>query len=272
MLFRSLVTATGRLSSQEPNLQNIPIRTGEGENIRRAFVAKEGCVLVDADYSQIELRVLAHISQDEKMINAFNSDIDIHTQTASQVFNVPIEEVTSTQRRNAKAVNFGIVYGISAFALSEDLGIFVNEAQSYINSYFNVYSGVKSYMDSIKEKAKEDGYAKTIFGRRRDLPELKSSNHNIRSFGERVALNMTIQGAAADIMKIAMINVHKRLKDEKMETKILLQVHDELLLEAPVLEKERAMSLLKEEMERAASLKTQLLVDVNSGNNWLEAK
>lgn len=270
--FNQLVTATGRLSSTEPNLQNIPIRTEEGEKIRRAFVAQEGCVLIDADYSQIELRILAHIADDKNMIDAFNSDKDIHAATASQVFGVSESQVTPLQRRRAKAVNFGIVYGISAFALSEDLGVFVSEAQSYMNGYFAAYSGVKKYMDSIKIKAREDGFVKTIFGRKRDLPELKSSNHNIRAFGERVALNMPIQGAAADIMKIAMINVYNRLKKENMKTAMLLQVHDELLLEAPVCEKDKAMALLKEEMERAARLSVKLTADVHCGNDWVEAK
>ncbi|MBQ6934173.1 MAG: DNA polymerase I [Clostridia bacterium] len=270
--FNQLVTATGRLSSTDPNLQNIPVRTEEGEKIRRAFIADEGKILIDADYSQIELRILAHIAHDENMLNAFNSGVDIHTSTASQVFNTPLDEVTPNQRRSAKAVNFGIVYGISAFALSEDLGVFVNEAQSYMNGYFAVYSGVKKYMDEIKIKAKEDGFVKTIFGRKRALPELKSSNHNIRSFGERVALNMPIQGAAADIMKIAMVNVYNRLKKENMKTRMLIQVHDELLLEAPLEEKEKAKVLLREEMERAASLSVKLLVDVHEGANWVEAK
>ncbi|MBE6988370.1 MAG: DNA polymerase I [Ruminococcaceae bacterium] len=270
--FNQLVTATGRLSSTDPNLQNIPVRTEEGEKIRRAFIADEGKILIDADYSQIELRILAHIANDENMLNAFNSGVDIHTSTASQVFNTPLDEVTPNQRRSAKAVNFGIVYGISAFALSEDLGVFVNEAQSYMNGYFAVYSGVKKYMDEIKIKAKEDGFVKTIFGRKRALPELKSSNRNIRSFGERVALNMPIQGAAADIMKIAMVNVYNRLKKENMKTRMLIQVHDELLLEAPLEEKEKAKILLREEMERAASLSVKLLVDVHEGANWVEAK
>ncbi len=270
--FNQLVTATGRLSSADPNLQNIPVRTEEGEKIRRAFIAGEGYTLIDADYSQIELRILAHIAQDEKMMHAFNTGLDIHTSTASQVFNTPIDEVTPIQRRSAKAVNFGIVYGISAFALSEDLGIFVNEAQSYMNGYFAVYNGVKKYMDEIKIKAKEDGFVKTIFGRKRALPELKSSNHNIRSFGERVALNMPVQGAAADIMKIAMVNVYDRLKKENMKTRMLIQVHDELLLEAPLEEKEKAKQILREEMERAAELSVKLLVDVHEGANWVEAK
>lgn len=270
--FNQLVTATGRLSSQDPNLQNIPIRTKDGENIRRAFTAQEGKILIDADYSQIELRVLAHISHDQNMLDAFLSGKDIHTSTASQVFHTPLDMVTPLQRRRAKAVNFGIVYGISAYALSEDLGVFVNEAQSYINSYFEIFSGVKSYMDSVKEEAKKTGFAVTMFGRRRDLSELKSSNHNIRSFGERVALNMPIQGAAADIMKIAMINVDKRLKNEGLDTKILLQVHDELVLEAPLSEKDRAAEILKQEMENAVSLSVPLSVDVNMGSNWLEAK
>ena len=270
--FNQMVTATGRLSSQDPNLQNIPIRTKDGEKIRRAFVAKEGCTLIDADYSQIELRILAHISNDERMKAAFNEGRDIHAITASQVFGVPLEEVTAEQRRRAKAVNFGIVYGISAFALSEDIGVFVSEAQSYIDGYFRAYSGVKDYMDSIRESAKEQGCVRTIFGRKRDLPELKSSNHNIRAFGERVALNMPIQGAAADIMKIAMIRVWKRLKEEGLESRLLVQVHDELLLEAPERETEQAAEILKQEMERAADLSIKLTADVHSGKNWVEAK
>ena len=270
--FNQMVTATGRLSSQDPNLQNIPIRTEEGAAIRQAFYPAEGCVFLDADYSQIELRVLAHIADDARMIEAFSHGADIHTAVASQVFHVPFEEVTPIMRRRAKAVNFGIVYGISAYSLSDDIGVFVSEAQEYINNYFSVYSGIKAYMDKVKADAYEQGYVTTMFGRKRALPELTAAKHNIRSFGERVALNMPIQGAAADIMKIAMIRVANRLKQEGLKTKMLLQVHDELVLESPEAEADRAAELLKQEMEQAVELKVTLSVDVHRGYNWLAAK
>lgn len=268
--FQQTVTATGRISSTDPNLQNIPVRMELGRKIRRVFTAKEGYVFIDADYSQIELRVLAHMSNDEKLIEAYNQESDIHRITASQVFEVPIEEVTAQQRRNAKAVNFGIVYGISSFGLSQDLSISRKEAQQYIQKYFETYPGIKEYLDHAVEEAKENGYTTTLYGRRRPIPELKSSNFMQRSFGERVAMNAPIQGTAADIIKIAMNNVEKRLKAEGCRAKMILQVHDELLLEAPKEEAEKVSILLREEMERAASLRVKLEVDLNIGSNWDE--
>lgn len=270
--FNQTVTVTGRLSSTEPNLQNIPVRHELGSELRRMFVASDGKVLVDADYSQIELRVLAHIAKDKTMIEAFKTDKDIHTITASQVFHVPENEVTSLMRRSAKAVNFGIVYGISGFSLANDIGVSVQQAGEYINSYLNTYKGVHQYMDEIKSIAKEQGYVSTLFNRRRYLPELKSKNFNIRSFGERVALNTPIQGTAADIIKVAMVRVYKRLKKENMKTRLILQVHDELILEAPEDEKERAGNLLKEEMEHALELSAALKTDVAYGIDWYSAK
>lgn len=270
--FNQLVTATGRLSSTEPNMQNIPIRTDEGANIRRCFEAADGCELVDGDYSQIELRVLAHIANDENMLKAFEDGLDVHTATAAQVFGVELGDVTQIMRRRAKAVNFGIVYGISAFSLAEDIGVFVSEAQSYIDKYLSVYSGIKSYMENIKKQAAADKSVTTMFGRRRNLPEIVSPNFNVRAANERIALNTPIQGAAADIIKIAMVNVNRALKAEKMQTKLILQVHDELILEAPISEIDRAKKLLKENMEKSAELKVKLLVDVHTGKNWYEAK
>ncbi len=270
--FNQMVTVTGRLSSTEPNLQNIPVRQELGSEIRHMFVAKEGCVLLDADYSQIELRVLAHIAQDERMIEAFSNGEDIHTVTASQVFQVPPGEVTPGMRRAAKAVNFGIVYGISAFSLAEDVGVSVAEAGRYIESYLEKYAGVRKYMDEIRKKAKEDGYVTTLLGRRRYLPELKSVNFNIRSFGERVALNTPVQGTAADIIKIAMVNVYKRLERESLRSKLILQVHDELIIETCLDEQETVEKLLREEMEGALRLKVALLADVSSGETWYDAK
>jgi len=270
--FKQAVAATGRLSSTEPNLQNIPVRTALGRELRKAFIAKPGCVLIDADYSQIELRVLAHISKDETFITAFKENQDIHAITASQVFHVAPEAVTPLMRSNAKAVNFGIVYGISAFGLSQDLNISVTEAQGYIQGYFKKYPGVKQYLDDTILKAKHDGYVSTLYNRRRNMPELKSSNFNNRSFGERVAMNMPIQGAAADIIKIAMINVANRLIKENLQTKLVLQIHDELLLEAPLAEVDVVQKLLKEEMESAASLLVPLVVDINVGDSWYDTK
>ena len=270
--FQMTVTATGRLSSAEPNLQNIPTRTDLGSEIRRMFVPAEGCVLVDADYSQIELRLLAHISGDEAMRTAFTTGQDIHTATAAQVFRVPVSEVTGEMRRSAKAVNFGIVYGISAFSLSQDIGVSVAEAKDYMEAYFATFPGVRKYMDEVVETAKETGYVETVFRRRRDLPELKSSNFNLRSFGERVALNMPIQGTAADIMKLAMIAVWKRLKAELPEARLVLQVHDELIVECPESQAETAAALLAEEMERVVSLSVPLTAEAHAGRNWLEAK
>lgn len=269
--FQMTVTATGRLSSTEPNLQNIPIRRPQGAEIRKMFVPEPGKVLVDADYSQIELRLLAHISEDETMINAFRSGEDIHAVTASQVFNVPLPEVTSLMRSRAKAVNFGIVYGISAFSLAQDIGVFQNEAKAYMENYFSKYHGVREYMNRIKEQAKADGYVTTLFGRRRDLPELKSSNFNMRSFGERVALNMPIQGTAADIIKLAMVRVANRIESERLEARLLLQVHDELIVECPESEAETVKALLKDEMEHVVSYSVPLLVDAKIGRSWAEA-
>ena len=270
--FQMTVTATGRLSSTEPNLQNIPTRTDLGSEIRRMFVPAEGCVLVDADYSQIELRLLAHISGDEAMRAAFTSGGDIHTATAAQVFHVDPADVTPEMRRSAKAVNFGIVYGISAFSLSQDIGVSVAEAKAYMEAYFATFPGVRRYMDSVVETAKETGYVETIFHRRRDLPELTSSNRNLRAFGERVALNMPIQGTAADVMKLAMVAAHKRLKAELPEARLVLQVHDELIVECPAAQAETAAKLLEEEMEHVVSLSVPLTAEAHWGRNWLEAK
>ena len=269
--FQMTVTATGRLSSTEPNLQNIPIRKSFGAQIRKMFVAGEGKVLVDADYSQIELRILAHISGDGNMINAFHSGEDIHRVTASQVFGVPLAEVSSRQRSAAKAVNFGIVYGISAWSLAQDIGVFPVEAKAYMDAYLDNYSGVREYQKNIVDKARAEGYVSTLFGRQRALPELKSSNFVQRSFGERVALNMPIQGTAADVIKIAMVGVHRRLKKEGLEAKLILQVHDELIVEAPEGEKEKVMAILREEMESAADFAVPLTADAGAGVTWAEA-
>ena len=269
--FQMTVTATGRLSSTEPNLQNIPVRKKLGAQIRNMFVAAPGMVLVDADYSQIELRLLAHISGDEAMQEAFLSGEDFHAVTASKVFNVPLAEVTPALRSRAKAVNFGIVYGISAFSLAQDIGVWPNEAKAYMEAYLEKYHGVRDYMKSIVEKAKEDGYVSTLYGRRRELPELKSSNFNTRSFGERVALNMPIQGTAADIIKLAMVNVHQRLLQENLKARLILQVHDELIVECPESEAELVGQILRQEMEQAATLSVPLTVEVHSGHSWAEA-
>ena len=269
--FQMTVTATGRLSSTEPNLQNIPVRRELGAQIRKMFVASPGKVLVDADYSQIELRLLAHIANDETMIAAFRSGEDIHAVTASQVFGVPLAEVTPLQRSHAKAVNFGIVYGISAFSLAQDIGVFQSEAKAYMDSYFAKYHGVREYMTRVVEQAKADGYVTTLFGRRRDLPELKSSNFNLRSFGERVALNMPIQGTAADIIKAAMVRVDARMRAEGLEAKLLLQVHDELIVECPAEEAETVRGILIEEMEHVVDYRVPLLVDAKIGASWAEA-
>ena len=269
--FQMTVTATGRLSSTEPNLQNIPVRRELGAQIRRMFVASPGKVLVDADYSQIELRLLAHIANDETMIAAFRSGEDIHAVTASQVFGVPLDEVTPLQRSHAKAVNFGIVYGISAFSLAQDIGVFQSEAKAYMDSYFAKYHGVREYMTRVVEQAKADGYVTTLFGRRRDLPELKSSNFNLRSFGERVALNMPIQGTAADIIKAAMVRVDARMRAEYLQARLLLQVHDELIVECPAEEAETVKGILIEEMEHVVDYRVPLLVDAKIGASWAEA-
>ena len=269
--FQMTVTATGRLSSTEPNLQNIPVRRELGAQIRKMFVASPGRVLVDADYSQIELRLLAHIANDETMIAAFRSGEDIHAVTASQVFGVPLAEVTPLQRSHAKAVNFGIVYGISAFSLAQDIGVFQSEAKAYMDSYFAKYHGVREYMTRVVEQAKADGYVTTLFGRRRDLPELKSSNFNLRSFGERVALNMPIQGTAADIIKAAMVRVDARMRAEHLQARLLLQVHDELIVECSAEEAETVKGILIEEMEHVVDYRVPLLVDAKIGASWAEA-
>ena len=270
--FNQTITATGRISSTEPNLQNIPIRMELGREIRKVFVPKEGCVLVDADYSQIELRILAHMSGDQRLIDAYRDAEDIHRLTASQVFHVPLEEVTPQLRRNAKAVNFGIVYGISAFGLSEDLSISRKEANEYIHKYFETYPDVKRFLDRLVAEGKEKGYVTTIFGRRRPIPELKSANFMQRAFGERVAMNSPIQGTAADIMKIAMIRVDRALREEGLKSRIILQVHDELLIEAPAAEAEKAAEILRREMSGAAEFSVPLEVDVNTGDSWFDTK
>ena len=270
--FQQMITATGRLSSAEPNLQNIPVRMELGRKIRKAFVPKNGCVFVDADYSQIELRILAHLSGDEQLIRAYREAEDIHRLTASQVFHTPYNEVTSQQRSNAKAVNFGIVYGISSFGLGQDLNISRKEAEEYINRYFETYPKIKQYLDSLVDEAKAKGYVTTLFGRRRPVPEIASSNFMQRSFGERIAMNSPIQGTAADIMKIAMIRVAARLKKDGSQAKIVLQVHDELLIETPLAEVEYVKMILQEEMEAAADISVPLEVSVSTGNDWYETK
>ncbi|QFJ55127.1 DNA polymerase I [Pseudobutyrivibrio xylanivorans] len=269
--FMQTVTATGRISSTEPNLQNIPIRMELGREIRKVFFAKEGCTFLDADYSQIELRVLAHMSGDENLINAFKAGQDIHRSTASLVFDTPFDEVTDLQRRRAKAVNFGIVYGISAFGLAKDIGVGRKEAQEYIDNYFKAYPAMHTFLEDLKSSAKETGYATTMYGRRRPVPELASSNFMTKQFGERVAMNSPIQGTAADIIKIAMVNVHDRLLREGLKSKLLLQVHDELLVETYDDERQVVEKLIAEEMEGAAALSVQLEIDMNSGKTWDEA-
>lgn len=270
--FNQTITATGRISSTEPNLQNIPIRMELGRLIRKVFLPAEGCVFLDADYSQIELRVLAHMSGDQTLIDAYRQAQDIHRITASQVFHIPFDKVSDLQRRNAKAVNFGIVYGISSFGLGEDLGITRQEAAEYIKQYFSTYPGIKEFLDKMVEDAKTTGYATTLFGRRRPVPELSSSNFMQRSFGERVAMNSPIQGTAADIIKIAMIRVHDRLAQEGLASRLILQVHDELLVETAEAEQEKVAAILSEEMQHAADLSVALEVDMHSGHNWYEAK
>lgn len=270
--FQQTVTATGRLSSVDPNLQNIPVRTELGRELRRMFVAEQGRVLVDADYSQIELRVLAHVADDDAMIEAFRGGQDIHATTASKVYGVPVEDVTPQMRSSCKAVNFGIVYGISDFSLAQDIGVTRKEAAAFIQSYLDTYPGVHHYMESIKQSARETGYVETLFGRRRALPELNSKNFNLRSFGERAAMNTPIQGTAADIIKIAMLRVRDRLKAEGFEARLILQVHDELILEAPEHEAERAAALLREEMEHAAELRVPLVAEAKIGHSWYETK
>lgn len=270
--FNQTETRTGRISSTEPNLQNIPVKTKRGRELRKFFTAKDGYLLVDADYSQIELRVLASISNDINMIEAFKENKDIHTSTAAKVFDLPEEMISPSLRSRAKAVNFGIVYGIGAFSLSKDIGVTRKEADTYIKDYLKLYSGIDHYMKHTVEQAKSDGYVTTMFGRRRYLPELAASNHNLRAFGERVARNMPIQGTAADIIKIAMIKVYNRLKNEKMLSRLILQVHDELIVEAPENEAEKAAAILSEEMQNAVNLSVPLIADAGIGKTWYEAK
>ncbi len=271
--FNQTVTVTGRISSTEPNLQNIPIRTELGREVRKMFTASDNeHILVDADYSQIELRVLAHISDDKNMCEAFNADEDIHTRTASEVFNVNTSEVTSEMRSRAKTVNFGIVYGMGDFSLAQELGIKKFEAKEYIENYFKKFNGVKNYMENIVDTARNDGYVTTLFNRRRYLPELHAGNFIQRSFGERVAMNTPIQGTAADIIKIAMVNIYKRLKGENLKSKLILQVHDELIIDALKSELEQVKSILKHEMENAVKLNVPLIADMNVGETWYEAK
>lgn len=272
-VFNQTIAATGRISSTEPNLQNIPTRTDEGRELRKAFVSEDGFILCDADYSQIELRVLAHLADETNLIEAFEHGLDIHTKTASEVFHVPIEEVTSTMRSRAKAVNFGIVYGISDFGLSKDLDISRKEAKMYIENYLAYYKNIDKYMKNIVEQGKRDGYVDTYFGRRRYIPELSSRNFNIRSFGERIALNTPVQGTAADIIKAAMVNVHNKLKNKGMKSRLILQVHDELIIEACESEEEEVKALLKHEMENVVKdFKVFLAADINVGKNWYNAK
>ena len=270
--FQMTVTATGRLSSTEPNLQNIPTRTELGSEIRRLFIAEDGNVLVDADYSQIELRLLAHMAGDEAMQQAFRSGEDFHTVTAAKVFHVPEAEVTHQMRSRAKAVNFGIVYGMSAFSLSQDIHVTVAEAKDYMERYFATYPGVRQYMTDVVERAREQGFVETLYHRRRALPELKSSNFIQRSFGERVALNMPIQGTAADVMKLAMLRVHDRIRREGLQARLIMQVHDELIVECPEGEQQAVETLLRQEMEQVAALAVPLTAEAHSGKNWREAK
>lgn len=270
--FHQTVTATGRISSTDPNLQNIPTRNELGKNLRKVFIPEVNKTFIDADYSQIELRVLAHISNDEHMIDAFNKDEDIHKQVASKVFDTPMDEVTKEQRTRAKAVNFGIVYGISDFGLSEQLKIPRKEAKQYIEQYLDKYQGIKQFMEDIVETAKTEGYVETLFHRRRYVPEIKSNNFMVRQFGSRIAMNTPIQGTAADIMKLAMVNVYKELKSQKLKSKIILQVHDELLIEAVEEEKEQVENILKQEMENVIKLKVPLKIDIEEGNNLYDAK
>lgn len=269
--FNQTVTATGRLSSSEPNLQNIPIRGEWGTKIREVFIAEKGHFLISADYSQVELRVLAHISGDEGLIDAFKNNIDIHTKTASELFNTPKESVTDEMRRIAKTVNFGVVYGISPFGLSEALNIPPKEAASYIEQYFKKHEGVRNYIDEAIKTARENGYVKTLMGRKRPIPEINSRNTNIRQQAERLAINTPIQGTAADLIKIAMINIWQKINEEKLKTKMILQIHDELLFEVPETELEKAKELIRHEMENALELSVPLRVDIGCGKNWAEA-
>ena len=270
--FHQTITATGRISSTEPNLQNIPTRFELGKRVRKVFKPENGKVYLDADYSQIELRVLAHISGDEHMIQAFKEGQDIHKQAASKVFKTPIDEVTKEQRSNAKAVNFGIVYGISDFGLGEQLGISRKLAKQYITEYLEQYAGIKAFMENITEEAKEKGYVETLFHRRRYIPELKSNNYMVRQFGSRAAMNTPIQGTAADIMKIAMIKVYRELKKRNLKSKIVLQVHDEMMLEVLPEEKEEIKVMMKEAMESAAKLDVPLIAEISEASNWYDCK
>ena len=270
--FNQTITATGRISSTDPNLQNIPMKTEMGKKIRKAFIPSDGMRFADADYSQIELRILAHMSGDRELIDAYKENKDIHRITASKVFHTPFEEVTPLQRRNAKAVNFGIVYGISSFGLSQGLSISRKEAAAYIDAYFKTYPGIKAFLDRLVAEAKENGYAVTMYGRRRPIPELKSSNFMQRSFGERVAMNSPIQGTAADIIKIAMIRVWEALQREGLSSRLILQIHDELLIETVPEEEERVTALLAREMANAAAMDVALETDVHIGNDWYMAK
>ena len=270
--FHQTITATGRISSTEPNLQNIPTRFELGKRVRKVFKPAEGKVYIDADYSQIELRVLASISEDKHMIQAFKEGQDIHKQAASKVFKTPIEDVTKEQRSNAKAVNFGIVYGISDFGLGEQLGIGRKKAKQYIDEYLEQYVGIKQFMNNITETAKEKGYVETLFHRRRYIPELKSNNYMVRQFGSRAAMNTPIQGTAADIMKIAMIKVYREIKNRDLKSKIVLQVHDEMMIEAPISEKEEMQKIMKECMESAIQLKVPLIAEISEATNWYDCK
>ena len=270
--FHQTITATGRISSTEPNLQNIPTRFELGKRVRKVFQPEEGKLYIDADYSQIELRVLAHISEDEHMIQAFKEGQDIHKQAASKVFKTPIEEVTKEQRSDAKAVNFGIVYGISDFGLGEQLGISRKKAKQYITEYLEQYAGIKAFMEGITEKATEQGYVETLFHRRRYIPELKSNNYMVRQFGSRAAMNTPIQGTAADIMKIAMIKVYQEIQKRGLQSKIVLQVHDEMMIEAVEEEKEEIKDIMKQCMESAIDLQVPLIADIAEAKNWYDCK
>ena len=270
--FDQVATATGRISSSEPNLQNIPVRTAEGREIRQAFLPREGWVLLDADYSQIELRLMAHFSGDEAMIDAFRTGQDVHARTASEIFDVPLDEVDSTLRSRAKAVNFGIIYGISGFGLARNTGVSQQEAKSFISRYFAKYPGVKHFMDAAVEDGQQNGYALTLMGRRRYLPELTASNAMVREFGKRAAMNTPVQGTAADIIKLAMVRVDEALRRENLQSRLILQVHDELLLECPPEEVETAARILQEAMEGVIELHVPLSAEVHQGANWAEAK
>lgn len=270
--FNQTETRTGRISSTEPNVQNIPVRTEQGSKIRKFFIAKPGYVLVDADYSQIELRILAHIADDKNMQKAFAEGVDIHQMTASEVFKIPFYQVPAQMRSRAKAINFGIVYGIGAYSLAQDIHVPINEAKEYIEEYLKTYSGVRSYMDQVVADAEKNGYVETLYHRRRELADIHSSNKVVKALAKRIALNTPIQGTAADVIKIAMIRVYRRLKEEGLDAKLILQVHDELIIEAPALQADLIAAMLKEEMQNAAKLSVQLLVDVHTGQNWLAAK